>query len=159
MSKTTRATQALDRAGIPYSVHLYAYDPHAESIGLQAAESLGAEPQTVLKTLMAQVDGKPVCVVVPSDREVSMKRLAAAFAGKQAQMMRPADAERVTGYHVGGISPFGQKKPVPTAIEIAALEHESVFVNGGQRGLQVRLRPSDARDGLQARAAPLVTDG
>jgi Cys-tRNA(Pro)/Cys-tRNA(Cys) deacylase len=73
-------------------------------------------------------------------------------------MMRPDDAERLTGYHVGGISPFGQKKPVPTAIEIAALEHESVFVNGGQRGLQVRLRPSDARDVLQARAAPLVTD-
>ena len=158
MSKTTRATQALDRAGISYSVHSYAYDPDAESIGLQAAESLGADPRTVLKTLMAQVDGRPVCVVVPSDREVSMKRLAAAFAGKQAQMMRPADAERLTGYHVGGISPFGQRKAVPTAIEVEALAHESVFVNGGQRGLQVRLRPADAREVLKARAVPLVAD-
>jgi Cys-tRNA(Pro)/Cys-tRNA(Cys) deacylase len=158
MSKTTRATQALDRAGISYSVHSYAYDPNAESIGLQAAESLGVEPQIVLKTLMAQVDGKPVCVVVPSDREVSMKRLAAAFAGKQAQMMRPTDAERLTGYRVGGISPFGQKKAVPTVIEAAALAHESVFVNGGQRGLQVRLRPADARDVLRAKAVALVSD-
>src|SRR3712207_2054003 len=124
MSKTTRATLALDRAGVSYTVHSYAYDPDADRIGLQAAESLGAPPEIVLKTLMAQVDGKPVCVVVPSDREVSMKRLAAAFAGKSAQMMRPADAERLTGYHVGGISPFGQRKPVPTAIEVAALDHE-----------------------------------
>ncbi|MBW3656498.1 MAG: Cys-tRNA(Pro) deacylase [Gemmatimonadetes bacterium] len=158
MSKTTRATQALDRAGISYSAHAYAYDGQAERIGLQAAESLGVDPGTVLKTLMAQVDGKPVCVVVPSDREVSMKRLAAAFGGRSAQMMRPADAERLTGYHVGGISPFGQKKAVPTAIEIAALEHGSVFVNGGQRGLQLRLSPADARDLLQARAVPLVAE-
>ncbi len=159
MSKATRATLALDRAGIAYTLHSYVYDGQAERIGIQAAEGLGVDPRTVLKTLMAQVDGKPVCVVVPSDREVSMKRLAAAFAGKQAQMMRPADAERLTGYHVGGISPFGQKKAVPTAIEVEALAHESVFINGGQRGLQVRLKPGDARNVLQAKAVPLVTEG
>ena len=158
MSKATRATMALDRARVAYTLHSYSYDPDAERIGMQAAESLGVAPETVLKTLMAQVDGKPVCVIVPSDREVSMKRLAAAFGAKSAQMMRPDDAERLTGYHVGGISPFGQKKSVPTAIEIAALTHESVFINGGQRGLQVRLKPTDARDVLQAKAAPLVAD-
>jgi Cys-tRNA(Pro)/Cys-tRNA(Cys) deacylase len=159
MSKATRATLALDRAGIAYTLHSYVYDGQAERIGIQAAESLGVDPRIVLKTLMAQVDGKPVCIIMPSDREVSMKRLAAAFAGKSAQMMRPADAERLTGYHVGGISPFGQRKPVPTAIEVAALEHESVFINGGQRGLQVRLKPGDARNVLQAKAVPLVTEG
>jgi Cys-tRNA(Pro)/Cys-tRNA(Cys) deacylase len=159
MSKATRATLALDRAGIAYTLHSYVYDGQAERIGIQAAESLGVDPRIVLKTLMAQVDGKPVCIIVPSDCEVSMKRLAAAFAGKSAQMMRPADAERLTGYHVGGISPFGQRKPVPTAIEVAALEHESVFINGGQRGLQVRLKPGDARNVLQAKAVPLVTEG
>ena len=127
-----------------FTVHLYEYDPNAESIGLQAAEALGVEPQRVLKTLMAEVDGKPVCVVVPSDGEVSMKKLAATFGGKAARMMRPADAERLTGYHVGGISPFGQKKRVPVAIEAAALGHASVFLNGGQRGLQVELDPNDA---------------
>jgi Cys-tRNA(Pro)/Cys-tRNA(Cys) deacylase len=73
-----------------------------------------------------------------------MKKLAAAFGAKAAKMMRPADAERLTGYHVGGISPFGQKKRVPVAIEQTALGHASVFVNGGQRGLQIELDPNDA---------------
>jgi Cys-tRNA(Pro)/Cys-tRNA(Cys) deacylase len=156
MSKTTRATLALQQAGIRFTLHAYAYDPGAERIGLQAAESIGEPPQRVLKTLMAEVDGKPVCVVVPSDREVGMKKLAAAFGGKQAQMMRPADAERLTGYHVGGISPFGQKRRVPTAIEEAAMAEDAVYINGGQRGLQVRLAPEDARRVLDAKVAALT---
>jgi Cys-tRNA(Pro)/Cys-tRNA(Cys) deacylase len=156
MSKTTRATQTLQKAGVAFTIVTYDYDPNADRIGLQAAEAIGEEPCRVLKTLMAEVDGKPVCVVVPSDREVSMKKLAAAFGGKSAAMMKPAEAERATGYHVGGISPFGQKKVVPTAIEIAALDEPHVYINGGQRGLQVRLDPKAARDVLKAVAAPLV---
>ncbi|TDX89219.1 Cys-tRNA(Pro)/Cys-tRNA(Cys) deacylase [Neorhizobium sp. R1-B] len=156
MSKTTRATQTLQKAGVAFTTVTYDYDPNADRIGLQAAEAIGEEPCRVLKTLMAEVDGKPVCVVVPSDREVSMKKLAAAFGGKSAAMMKPAEAERATGYHVGGISPFGQKKVVPTAIEIAALDEPHVYINGGQRGLQVRLDPKAARDVLKAVAAPLV---
>jgi len=156
MSKTTRATQFLTKAGSPFTVHGYDYDPSADRIGMAAAEALGEAPCRVLKTLMAEVDGKPVCVVVPSDREVSMKKLAAAFGGKAANMMKPADAERLTGYHVGGISPFGQKKVVPTAIEETALAEPHVFINGGQRGLQVRLAPGDAQVLLKALAAPLV---
>jgi Cys-tRNA(Pro)/Cys-tRNA(Cys) deacylase len=144
MSKATPATLALRKLGVAFRLHTYVYDSDADNIGLQAAEALGVEPRQVLKTLMAEVDGKPVCVVVPSDSEVSMKKLAAAFGGKAAKMMRPADAERFTGYHVGGISPFGQKKRVPIAIEAAALGHSSVFINGGQRGLQVELDPNDA---------------
>ena len=158
MSKTTRATQMLTKAGIVFTAVTYEYDPNAERIGLQAAQAIGAEPHLVLKTLMAEVDGKAVCVVVPSDREVSMKRLAAAFGGKSAQMMKPVDAERATGYHVGGISPFGQKKQVPTAIEIQSLSHDEVYMNGGQRGLQVRLSPRDAQAVLKAVAAPLVAE-
>ncbi|WP_037079630.1 Cys-tRNA(Pro) deacylase [Neorhizobium vignae] len=156
MSKTTRATQMLERAGVAFATVTYEYDPTADRIGMQAAEAIGEEPRRVLKTLMAEVDGKAVCVVVPSDHEVSMKKLAAAFGGKSANMMKPADAERATGYHVGGISPFGQKKLVPTAIEITALDEPHVFINGGQRGLQVRLDPKAARDALKAVAAPLV---
>ncbi|WP_416796514.1 Cys-tRNA(Pro) deacylase [Ciceribacter azotifigens] len=156
MSKTTRATQALTKAGIVFSVHLYDYDPDAERIGLQAAEAIGEAPRRVLKTLMAEVDGRPVCVVVPSDREVSMKKLAAAFGGKSAAMMKPADAERLTGYHVGGISPFGQKKAVPTAIEETALAEPHVYINGGQRGVQVRLDPKEARNALKAIAASVT---
>ena len=156
MSKTTRATQALEKLGVPFTLHSYDYDPDADHIGLQAAEALGIPPQRMLKTLMAEVDGKPVCVVVPSDREVSMKKLAAAFRGKSAKMMRPADAERLTGYHVGGISPFAQKKPVPVAIEQAALNEATVYLNGGQRGLQIELDPNDARSALDAVVERLV---
>ncbi|MCZ7938842.1 MULTISPECIES: Cys-tRNA(Pro) deacylase [Agrobacterium] len=158
MSKTTRATQMLTKAGIAFTTVTYDYDPNADRIGLQAAEAIGEAPHLVLKTLMAELDGKPVCVIVPSDREVSMKKLAAAFGGKSASMMKPADAERATGYHVGGISPFGQKKQVPTAIEAAAMAHDCVYMNGGQRGLQVRLSPRDAQKALKAIAAPLVAD-
>jgi Cys-tRNA(Pro)/Cys-tRNA(Cys) deacylase len=145
MSKTTPATLALRKLGCAFKLHTYVYDSNADNkIGLQAAEALGVEPDRMLKTLMAEVDGKPVCVMVPSDCEVSMKKLAAAFDGKAANMMRPADAERLTGYHVGGISPFGQKRRVPVAIEQTALSHLTVFVNGGQRGLQIEIDPNDA---------------
>ncbi|WP_237154002.1 Cys-tRNA(Pro) deacylase [Oryzibacter oryziterrae] len=158
MSKTTRATQFLDRAKVSYEVLTYDYDPGADRIGMQAAEAIGVEPHRVLKTLMAKVDGKPVCVVVPSDKEVSMKKLAATFGGKTAAMMPPADAERLTGYHVGGISPFGQKRLVPTAFEAAAMQEQSVYMNGGQRGLQVHLAPADAVRALDAKVAPLMAD-
>jgi Cys-tRNA(Pro)/Cys-tRNA(Cys) deacylase len=156
MSTSTRATAALEAAGVTFTVQRYEYDPGSERVGLQAAEALGEDPRRVLKTLMAEVDGRPVCAIVPSDREVSMKRLAAAFGGKSAQMMRPADAERLTGYKVGGISPFGQRRKVPAAIEAAALAEALVFVNGGQRGLQVRLDPKDVQQALGAIVAPIV---
>ena len=156
MAKSTPATKALEAAGVAFTVHTYDYDPTAERVGLQAAEALGEEPHRVLKTLMAEVDGKPVCAVVPSNHEVSMKKLAAAFGGKSAAMMKPADAERLTGYHVGGISPFGQKKLVPTAVEAQAMTEAYVYINGGQRGLQVRLSPQDALTALKAKAAPLI---
>jgi len=156
LSRTTPATLALRKAGVAFDVVTYDYDPGAERVGLQAAEAMGAEPRRVLKTLMAEADGKPVCVVVPSDREVSMKKLAAAFGARSAQMMKPADAERLTGYKVGGISPFGQRRKVPTAIEETALGEERVFINGGQRGLQVRLAPADAKLAMEAKAAALV---
>jgi len=156
MSKSTRATKALEQAGITFSVLTYDYDPDADKIGLQAAEALGEPPERVLKTLMALVDGKPVCVIVPSDREVSMKKLAAAFGGKSAQMMKPTDAERITGYKVGGISPFGQMRPPRVALEAAAMAHALVTLNGGQRGLQVRLSPKDVASVLKAVVAPVV---
>jgi len=150
MSKSTRATLALNKVGVNFTLHSYDYDPDAERIGLQAAEAIGIEPWRVLKTLMAEVDDEPVCVIVPSDREVSMKKLAAAFHGKSAKMMMAADAERLTGYHVGGISPFAQKKQVPIAIDEAAMTESSVFLNGGQRGLQMEVEPNAARNALGA---------
>ena len=117
---------------------------------------LGEPPARVLKTLMALVDSRPVCVVVPSDCEVSTKKLAAAFDGEAAEMMKPADVERISGHMVGGISPFGQKRQVPTVMEAAALAHPFVFVNGGQRGLQVWLDPRLAPAALGGRAAAVT---
>ena len=156
MSKATRATKALEQAGIAFTVHSYDYDPGADRVGLQAAQALGEDPARVLKTLMTLVDGKPACVILPSDREVAMKKLAAALGGKAAQMMAPADAERITGYKVGGISPFGQMRAVPVAIEASALAHALVYINGGQRGLQLRLAPGDAQTVLKAVVAEVV---
>ena len=120
MAKTTPATLALRKAGVAFTLHTYDYDPEASRVGLQAAQSLGADPARVLKTLMAQVDGKPVCAVLASDQEVAMKKLAAVFGGKTAAMMKPADAERLTGYRVGGVSPFGQKRLIPTVVDEAS---------------------------------------
>lgn len=156
MSKTTPATIALTKAGIAFATATYDYDPDADRVGLQAAQALGVSPSIVLKTLMAEVDGRPVCVVVPSDEEVNMKKLAAAFGGKSAHMMKPADAERLTGYKVGGISPFGQKKLVLSCVEEMATLEEEVFLNGGQRGLQIRLKPEALVLALGGKTADLI---
>ncbi|WP_369059883.1 Cys-tRNA(Pro) deacylase [Caulobacter sp. 73W] len=153
MAKTTLATLALDKAKVAYALQTYDYDPGAERVGLQAAQAMGVAPDRVLKTLMVKADGKPACVVVPSDREVSMKKLAAALGSKSAEMMPVPEAERLTGFKVGGISPFGQKRQVPTVVEADALAFDEVFVNGGQRGLQARLTPQDLVDALKAKAA------
>lgn len=156
MSRTTRATLFLTRSKTAFTVHSYDYAPGSERVGLQAAEALGEHPSCVLKTLMIELDGRPACAVIPSDAELSMKKVAAALGGKSAQMMKPVDAERITGYHVGGISPFAQKKRVPVAIEAAAMKEALVYINGGQRGLQVRLAPGDAATALGAVTAPLI---
>jgi Cys-tRNA(Pro)/Cys-tRNA(Cys) deacylase len=155
VSKATPATRALDAAWVAYRLATYDYDPNAERVGLQAAEALGAPPSEVLKTLMVKVDGRPACAVLASDREVAMKKLAAALGGKSAEMMKPADAERLTGYRVGGVSPFGQKRAVPTVLDARAAELAEVFVNGGQRGLQMRITPGDLVRATGARIAPI----
>ena len=156
MSRTTPATLALDRAGVAYTLATYDYDPNAERVGLQAAEALGVPASEVLKTLMVKADGKPVCVVLASDREVNMKRLAAALGAKTAGMMKPADAERLTGYRVGGVSPFGQKRLVPTVVDADAAALPEAFVNAGQRGLQARLAPADLLRVLGATVAAVT---
>src|SRR5690606_5796130 len=141
---------------IAFETVAYDYDPTAERIGLQAAEAIGEPSHLVYKTLMAELDGKPVCVIVPSDEEVSMKKLASAFGGKSAHMMKPADAERITDYHVGGISPMRQKIHVPSSIHQAALAHSYIYITGGQRGLQIRLSPQDAVTAMKAKVAALI---
>ena len=156
MSRTTPATLALDHAGVVYTLATYDYDPGAERIGLQASEALGASASEVLKTLIVKADGKAACVVLASDREVSMKKLAAALGAKSAEMAPRADAVRITGYRVGGVSPFGQKKRLPTVIDAAAAALERAYVNGGQRGLQVHIAPADLVRVLGATVADIA---
>jgi len=156
MSKTTPATLALSKANIPFTLATYDYDPNAERVGLQAAEAIGVPPGEVFKTLMLELDGKPVCAIVPSDEEVNMKKLAAALGGKSAHMMKPADAERLTGYKVGGISPLGPRKRVPTALDELAMLYDEIFLNGGQRGLQIRIKPADLVSVLDCKVADLT---
>ncbi len=156
MSRTTPATLALDRAGVAYTLATYDYNPAADRIGLAAAQALGAPPGEVLKTLIVKADGRPACVVLASDREVSMKKLAAALRAKSAEMAPVPEAERITGYRVGGVSPFGQKKRLPTIIDAAAAALPLAYVNGGQRGLQARLSPADLARMLDAVVADIV---
>lgn len=155
MARATPATQVLERAGVPFTLHEYQYDPSAENIGLHAARALGVLPIRLLKTLMAKADDGVVCVLMPSNRDVNFKKLAAAANAKGAAMLPPADAERLTGYHIGGISPFGQKRPSPVYLEKTVLAFPSVFVNGGQRGLQIELATKDLARVLKAVAAEM----
>lgn len=153
----TPGLRALAAAGVAVSLHPYDYDPNAEAIGLAAARALGLDPALVLKTLMVEVDGRPACCVLPADRQLSMKKVAAAFGARQAAMMPPARAERLTGYRVGGISPFGQKRPAPTAFDSAPMQAPRVWINAGARGLLLGIAPADALraiGGLQAALTP-----
>jgi Cys-tRNA(Pro)/Cys-tRNA(Cys) deacylase len=155
MAKGTPATVALEKAGITFKLHEYDYDPAAPRVGLQAAQALGVAPARLLKTLMARAGDVAVCALIASDRELNLKRLAAAAGAKQAAMLTPAEAERITGYRVGGISPFGQRRRVPVFVGRAALLQPTIIVNGGRRGLQIELAPVDLVNLLGATAADL----
>jgi Cys-tRNA(Pro)/Cys-tRNA(Cys) deacylase len=155
MAKATPATMALEKAGVPFKLHEYDYDPAAERIGMQAAEALGVSPSRLLKTLMAKAGNTVVCVLIASDREASLKKLAAAAGAKDAAMLPAAEAERITGYHVGGISALGQRRRVKTFIDAAALAHPTVLANGGRRGLQIEIAPGDLVRVLDAQVTEL----
>lgn len=139
----TPATVALTTAGIPFTARPYAHDPRAASYGLEAAAALGVEPERVLKTLMASVDGGLVVAVVPVAGQLDLKALARTLGAKAAAMADPAVAARATGYVVGGISPIGQRRDHPTVVDVSALDHRTVLVSGGRRGLDVELAPGD----------------
>ena len=149
----TPATVALDRAGVSFTQHHYSHHPDAPSYGLEAAEQLGLDPAAVFKTLVADVDGGLVVAVVPVAGQLDLKALASAVGGKRARMADPAVAERTTGYVVGGISPFGQKKRLPTVVDESAMAMGAVYVSGGKRGLDLGIAPADLVDQLGATVA------
>ena len=140
---STPASVALVRAGVAFTTHAYEHDPAATSYGVEAAQALGLPQEQVLKTLLAEVDGALVVALVPVARKLDLKALAAAVGGKKAAMADPAVAERATGYVVGGISPLGQRRSLPTVIDDSALGHAVVYVSGGKRGVDLGLAPRD----------------
>lgn len=152
----TPATVALTKAGMTFTTHAYEHDPAAKSYGLEAAEALGLQPEQVFKTLLVEVDGKLSVGVVPVDKQLDLKAVAAALKGKKAAMADPAAAERITGYVVGGISPIGQKRLLPTVVDETATGHETVYVSGGRRGLDIGLAPGDLIKVTSAHTAPIA---
>lgn len=138
----TPATVALEKAGLAFTLHAYPHDPGSGlSYGAEAAVALGTAPERVFKTLVAEVDGALTVAVVPVAGSLDLKALAAAAGGKRATLAAPADAERSTGYVLGGISPLGQRKPLPTLLDSSALPHPTIFVSAGRRGLELELPP------------------
>ena len=136
--RDTPATTAARKAGVEHRVHEYAHDPNAASYGMEAAEALGLDPARVFKTLVADLDGTLTVCIVPVAHELDLRSL-----GKRARLADTAKAERTTGYVAGGISPLGQRRALPTLVDETALEHDTVFVSAGRRGLEIELAPGD----------------
>ncbi len=153
----TPATALLVRQRVAHRVHEYAHDPKAGSYGQEAADALRVAPARVFKTLVAEVDGALTVAVVPVTSSLDLKALAAAVGGKRAAMADPAGAERATGYVRGGISPLGQRKPLPTVVDQSATDFETVYVSAGRRGLELELAPADLITLTGATVAPIAT--
>ena len=153
----TPALVALDTAGADHVVHPYEHDPASTvGYGMEAAEVLGVDPARVFKTLVTAVDGTLTVAVVPVTGQLDLKALAHAVGGKKAAMAEQAAAERATGYVVGGISPLGQRQRLRTVVDATAQDHETVFVSGGRRGLDVELAPVDLIRLTGAVVAPIA---
>jgi Cys-tRNA(Pro)/Cys-tRNA(Cys) deacylase len=155
----TTATAALERAGIPFTVHEYVHDRRHESYGREAAQALGVSAERVFKTLVAEVDGALVVGVVPVDGQLDLKALAGACGGKRAAMAQVTAAERATGYVTGGISPIGQRKRLPVVLDASAMDFATVFCSGGRRGLEIEIAPGDLVRAADATVASIGTAG
>lgn len=152
----TPAVDAARRSGIIFNLHEYAHDPNARSFGLEAAEKLGLNPARVFKTLIITLDGAVLGVgILPVNAMLNMKLAARALGAKKAALAERQAAERATGYVMGGISPLGQKKRLLCALHDGALEHDTIYVSGGRRGLDLELTPGDLLSLTGATLAPL----
>jgi Cys-tRNA(Pro)/Cys-tRNA(Cys) deacylase len=154
----TPAIVALNAAGVEFHLREFEADPAERHYGQAAAVALGVELDRVFKTLIATVDERNhVVAIVPVSGQLSLKELAAAVNGKRAEMCLPETAERLTGYVVGGISPFGQKRPLPAVIDETCVLFDSIFVSGGRRGLDIEIAPDELISVLGAVTAPIGT--
>ncbi len=153
----TPAIELAKQQGIAYTVHHYQHNPASVSYGLEAAEKLGVNPAQVFKTLVVQLDTKQLAVaVLPVSQQLSMKLLARALGAKKAEMANAADVMRSTGYVLGGVSPLGQKKLLPTIIDNSAQQFASIYLSAGKRGLEIELAAEDLRRLLDAQLAALL---
>src|SRR5262245_55959413 len=153
----TPAIKAAERAGIRFEILEYKHDSQVRAYGPEAARVLGLPPEAVFKTLVTKVDGRGLVVVlVPVDKNLDLKALAAAAGGKRAEMAEAAEAERATGYVVGGISPLGQRRRLPMVVDESAVQFEKVYVSAGRRGLEIGIRPADLISLCQAKTASLA---
>jgi Cys-tRNA(Pro)/Cys-tRNA(Cys) deacylase len=150
-ARQTPATRALGAAKASFEVLEYDHDPGADSYALEAATALGLDPAAVLKTLVVDADGAMTVCLVPSGAQLDLRAL-----GKRAAMAQPQRAEKVTGYVTGGISPFGQRRRLPTLVDESALAHETVYVSGGRRGLEIAIAPADLVALTGAETRPLA---
>jgi Cys-tRNA(Pro)/Cys-tRNA(Cys) deacylase len=152
----TPATTALVEANITFTLHPYEHQDGSTNFGEEAARALGVDETRIFKTLVADVAGKLVVAVIPVAQQLDLKALATAFEAKKATLADPTHAARSTGYVVGGISPIGQRSPLPTVLDASADDFETVFVSAGRRGLQVELAPADLRAITRARSVPVA---
>ena len=154
----TPAVRALDAAGVPFTLHEYRHDPSARGYGLEAAAALGLDPDQVFKTLLVTADGGDHAVaIVPVSCQLSLKAVGAALGEKRVEMCDPAVAQRITGYVLGGISPFGQRKRLPTVIDETCDLYPAIYVSGGRRGLDLGVAPGDLLRLLDATTADIAT--
>jgi Cys-tRNA(Pro)/Cys-tRNA(Cys) deacylase len=145
----TRAVDAARRAGVPHTVHEYAHDaratlrPGGVGYALEAVEALGIDPARVFKTIVVSVDGRLALAIVPADAEVDLKAVADALRGRRAAVAAAAEAERATGYVLGGISPLGTRRALPTLLDDSAVAWPTIHVSAGRRGLEIELAAPD----------------
>lgn len=161
MSETieTPTTRFLAAHGVPYTMHDYEYVSDPGKIGLHAAAGIGIDNEKVFKTLMVEIDKKQVvCAVIPVHQKMNLKKVAALFGGKNARMLGADKAEALTGFQVGGISPFGSRTQVPVVFEQSAAKLDIMYINGGGRGLVVGLPPADAVRCVNGQTADLTLD-
>lgn len=161
----TRAIDAARRAGIPHTVHEYAHDQRASlqaggrGYALEAVDALGIDAARVFKTIVVSCDGKLGLAVVPADAEVDLKAAADAMGGRKAAIADPAEAERATGYVLGGISPLGTRRGLPVVVDTSAADFPTIHVSAGRRGLELELAASDLVAAARGRLAPVARRG
>ncbi len=154
----TPATKLLKANKIEFSIHEYEHDTNAKSFGLEAAEKLNLPVEEVFKTLLVTDEKNYFVAILPVHHQLNLKKVAQAVGAKKLKMSDPKDAERLTGYLVGGISPVGQKKRLKTVIDQSAEQLEKLYVSGGKRGLDIGLKPQDLAKVLSASFADLLDE-